>query len=365
MRIRPYADDASCEGGLASYNSVRMKKPRKGFAMAIKVGINGFGRIGRLVYRAMANDPALDVVAVNDLGDIPTMAHLLKYDSVHGRAFDKVEVVEDGFIADGHKVKVLSEREPSNLPWGELGVDIVVESTGIFKTGELASKHIEAGAKKVLITCPAKGEDITIVMGVNDSDYDKEKHNIVSNASCTTNCLAPFAKVLMENFGIKRGYMNTIHAYTNDQKILDLPHKDLRRARAAALSMIPTTTGAARAVALVLPELKGKLDGFATRVPTPDGSMVDLTVELDREVTKEEINAAMKAAAEGPLKGILEYTEDPIVSIDIVGNSHSSIFDSQLTMVMGEKSNLVKCISWYDNEWGYSNRVKDLAKIML
>ncbi|WP_297629563.1 type I glyceraldehyde-3-phosphate dehydrogenase [uncultured Slackia sp.] len=333
--------------------------------MAIKVGINGFGRIGRLVYRAMANDPALDVVAVNDLGDIPTMAHLLKYDSVHGRAFDKVEVVEDGFIADGHKVKVLSEREPSNLSWGELGVDIVVESTGIFKTGELASKHIEAGAKKVLITCPAKGEDITIVMGVNDGDYDKEKHNIVSNASCTTNCLAPFAKVLMENFGIKRGYMNTIHAYTNDQKILDLPHKDLRRARAAALSMIPTTTGAARAVALVLPELKGKLDGFATRVPTPDGSMVDLTVELDREVTKEEINAAMKAAAEGPLKGILEYTEDPIVSIDIVGNSHSSIFDSQLTMVMGEKSNLVKCISWYDNEWGYSNRVKDLAKIIL
>lgn len=333
--------------------------------MAIKVGINGFGRIGRLVYRAMANDPELDVVAVNDLGDIPTMAHLLKYDSVHGRAFDKVEVVEDGFIADGHKVKVLSEREPSNLPWGELGVDIVVESTGIFKTGELASKHIEAGAKKVLITCPAKGEDITIVMGVNDGDYDKEKHHIVSNASCTTNCLAPFAKVLMENFGIKRGYMNTIHAYTNDQKILDLPHKDLRRARAAALSMIPTTTGAARAVALVLPELKGKLDGFATRVPTPDGSMVDLTVELDREVTKEEINAAMKAAAEGPLKGILEYTEDPIVSIDIVGNSHSSIFDSQLTMVMGEKSNMVKCISWYDNEWGYSNRVKDLAKIML
>ncbi len=287
--------------------------------MAIKVGINGFGRIGRLVYRAMANDPELDVVAVNDLGDIPTMAHLLKYDSVHGRAFDKVEVVEDGFIADGHKTKVLCEREPSNLPWGELGVDVVVESTGIFKTGELASKHIEAGAKKVIISCPAKGEDITIVMGVNDGDYDKEKHHIISNASCTTNCLAPFAKVLMENFGIKRGYMNTIHAYTNDQKILDLPHKDLRRARAAALSMIPTTTGAARAVSLVLPELKG----------------------------------------------ILEYTEDPIVSIDIVGNSHSSIFDSQLTMVMGEKSDMVKCISWYDNEWGYSNRVKDLAKILL
>ncbi len=333
--------------------------------MAIKVGINGFGRIGRLVYRAMANDPAIEVVAVNDLGDIPTMAHLLKYDSVHGRAYDSVEVTEDGFIADGHAVKVLSERNPENLPWGELGVEVVVESTGIFKTGETASAHLKAGAKKVVITCPAKGEDITIVMGVNDDQYDKDKHHIISNASCTTNCLAPMAKVLMENFGIKRGYMNTIHAYTNDQKILDLPHKDLRRARAAAMSMIPTTTGAARAVSLVLPELAGKLDGFATRVPTPDGSMVDLTVELEREVTIEEINAAMKAAAEGPLKGILEYQDDPIVSIDIVGDDHSSIFDSLLTMVMGGKSNLVKCISWYDNEWGYSNRVKDLVKILL
>lgn len=333
--------------------------------MAIKVGINGFGRIGRLVYRAMANDPAIEVVAVNDLGDIPTMAHLLKYDSVHGRAYDSVEVTEDGFIADGHAVKVLSERNPENLPWGELGVEVVVESTGIFKTGETASAHLKAGAKKVVITCPAKGEDITIVMGVNDDQYDKDEHHIISNASCTTNCLAPMAKVLMENFGIKRGYMNTIHAYTNDQKILDLPHKDLRRARAAAMSMIPTTTGAARAVSLVLPELAGKLDGFATRVPTPDGSMVDLTVELEREVTIEEINAAMKAAAEGPLKGILEYQDDPIVSIDIVGDDHSSIFDSLLTMVMGGKSNLVKCISWYDNEWGYSNRVKDLVKILL
>ena len=332
--------------------------------MAIKVGINGFGRIGRLVYRAMANDPELDVVAVNDLGDIPTMAHLLKYDSVHGRAFDTVEVTEDGFVADGHATKVLCERDPENLPWGELGVDVVIESTGIFKTGELASKHINAGAKKVVITCPAKGEDITIVMGVNDGDYDKEAHNIISNASCTTNCLAPVAKVLLENFGIERGYMNTIHSYTNDQKILDLPHKDLRRARAAQLSMIPTTTGAARAVALVLPELKGKLDGFATRVPTPDGSMVDLTVQLSRKVTKEEINAAMKAAAEGPLKGILAYTEDPIVSVDIVGDDHSSIFDSGLTMVMGDDSDLVKIVSWYDNEWGYSNRVKDLAKIL-
>ena len=333
--------------------------------MAIKVGINGFGRIGRLAFRAMVKDPAIEVVAVNDLGDIPTMAHLLKYDSVHGRAFDTVEVTEDGFVADGYAVKVLSERDPNNLPWGELGVEVVVESTGIFKTGELASAHIKAGAKKDVITCPAKGEDATIVMGVNDGEYDAEKHNIISNASCTTNCLAPVAKVLMENFGIKRGYMNTIHSYTNDQKILDLPHKDLRRARAAAMSMIPTTTGAARAVALVLPELKGKLDGFATRVPTPDGSMVDLTVELDREVTAEEINAAMKKAAEGELAGILEYTEDPIVSIDIVGNDHSSIFDSGLTMVMGGKSNLVKVVSWYDNEWGYSNRVKDLVKILL
>lgn len=333
--------------------------------MAIKVGINGFGRIGRLVYRAMANDPELDVVAVNDLGDIPTMAHLLKYDSVHGRAFDTVEVTEDGFVADGHTTKVLCERDPENLPWGDLAVDVVIESTGIFKTGELASKHINAGAKKVVITCPAKGEDITIVMGVNDGDYDKEAHNIISNASCTTNCLAPVAKVLLENFGIERGYMNTIHSYTNDQKILDLPHKDLRRARAAQLSMIPTTTGAARAVALVLPELKGKLDGFATRVPIPDGSMVDLTVQLSRKVTKEEINAAMKAAAEGPLKGILAYTEDPIVSVDIVGDDHSSIFDSGLTMVMGDDSDLVKIVSWYDNEWGYSNRVKDLAKILL
>ena len=286
--------------------------------MAIKVGINGFGRIGRLAFRAMVKDPAIEVIAVNDLGDIPTMAHLLKYDSVHGRAFDTVEVTEDGFVADGYAVKVLSERDPNNLPWGELGVEVVVESTGIFKTGELASAHIKAGAKKVVITCPAKGEDATIVMGVNDGEYDAEKHNIISNASCTTNCLAPVAKVLMENFGIKRGYMNTIHSYTNDQKILDLPHKDLRRARAAAMSMIPTTTGAARAV-----------------------------------------------AAEGELAGILEYTEDPIVSIDIVGNDHSSIFDSGLTMVMGGKSNLVKVVSWYDNEWGYSNRVKDLVKILL
>ena len=333
--------------------------------MTTKVGINGFGRIGRLAFRAMVNDPAIEVVAVNDLGDIATMAHLLKYDSVHGRAFDQVEVTSDGFIADGHEVKVFSEREPANLPWAKLGVEVVVESTGFFTDGSKAKAHLDAGAKKVVISAPAKNEDITIVMGVNDADYDKEKHHIISNASCTTNCLAPFAKVLLDNFGIKRGYMNTIHSYTNDQKILDLPHKDLRRARAAALSMIPTTTGAARAVSLVLPELKGKLDGFATRVPTPDGSMVDLTVELEKDATVEAINAAMKAAATGPMKGILGYTEDPIVSVDIVGDSHSSIFDSKLTQVMGGEGNFAKCISWYDNEWGYSNRVKDLVKILL
>ena len=254
--------------------------------MTTKVGINGFGRIGRLAFRAMVKDPELEVVAINDLGDKKTLAHVLKYDSVHGRAFNEVTVTEDGFDADGYRVKVLAERNPGDLPWGELGVDVVVESTGLFTDATKAKAHIEAGAKKVVISAPAKNEDITIVMGVNDDKYDPEKHHIISNASCTTNCLAPFAKVLMENFGIKRGFMNTIHSYTNDQKILDLPHKDLRRARAAQMSQIPTTTGAARAVALVLPELKGKLDGMATRVPTPDGSMVDLVVELEREVTK-------------------------------------------------------------------------------
>ena len=333
--------------------------------MTIKVGINGFGRIGRLAYRVMADDPDIEVVAINDLGDIPTMAHLLKYDSVHGQAFDVVEATEDSIIADGKAIKVLSDRDPANLPWGDLGVDVVVESTGLFTDGTKAKAHIDAGAKKVLISAPGKNVDKTIVMGVNDADYDPATDNIISNASCTTNCLAPFAKVLLENFGIKRGYMNTIHAYTNDQRILDLPHKDLRRARAAALSMIPTTTGAARAVSLVLPELAGKLDGFATRVPTPDGSMVDLTVELEKNATVEEINAAMKAAAEGPMKGVLAYTEDPIVSTDIIDNPASSIFDAGLTMVLGGEGNFAKCISWYDNEWGYSNRVKDLVKIML
>jgi len=333
--------------------------------MTIKVGINGFGRIGRLAYRVMANDPEIEVVAINDLGDIPTMAHLLKYDSIHGQAYDVVEATEDSIIADGKVIKVLSDREPANLPWGDLGVEVVIEPTGFFTDGTKAKAHLDAGAQKVLISAPGKNVDKTIVMGVNDSEYDPATDHIVSNASCTTNCLAPFAKVLLENFGIKRGYMNTIHAYTNDQRILDLPHKDLRRARAAALSMIPTTTGAARAVSLVLPELAGKLDGFATRVPTPDGSMVDLTVELEKNATVEQINAAMKAAAEGPMKGVLAYTEDPVVSTDIIGNPASSIFDAGLTMVLGGEGNFAKCISWYDNEWGYSNRVKDLVKIML
>lgn len=333
--------------------------------MSIKVGINGLGRIGRLVYRAMVNEPELEVVAANDLGDVATMAHLLKYDSIHGKTFKEVTVDGNYIVADGHKLKILSERNPEDLPWKELGVDVVVESTGLFTDGEKVAAHIKAGAKKVIISAPGTNIDGTFVMGVNDKDYDKDKHNIISNASCTTNCLAPVAKVLLETFGIKRGLMNTIHSITNDQIILDGPHKDLRRARAAYASMIPTSTGAARAVSLVLPELKGKLDGFATRVPTHDGSMVDLTVELEKEVTAEEVNAAIKKAAEGELKGILEYTDEPIVSVDIINNEHSSIFDSKLTKVIGEKSNFVKVCMWYDNEWMYSCRVADLAKILL
>ena len=343
--------------------------------MTIKVGINGFGRIGRLVFRAMENDPAVEVVAVNDLTDAKTLAHLLKYDSVHGKFGHKVEVVEDGFkvhalehggqtMGTTRVVKVCAERNPADLPWGELGVDVVIESTGLFTDATKAKAHIDAGAKKVLISAPASNEDITVVMGVNDGDYDPAKHHIISNASCTTNCLAPFAKVLRDSFGLKQGFMNTIHSYTNDQNILDLPHKDLRRARAAAMSMIPTSTGAAKAIGLVLPDMKGKLDGMSVRVPTPDGSVVDLVAELETPVTKEQINAAMKAAADGPMKGFLEYCEDPIVSIDVVGNPASSVFDSLQTMVMGGEGTFVKCLSWYDNEWGYSNRVKDLTKIM-
>ncbi|MBC7266167.1 MAG: type I glyceraldehyde-3-phosphate dehydrogenase [Coriobacteriia bacterium] len=332
--------------------------------MTIRVGINGFGRIGRLVFRAAQSDPSIEIVAVNDLTDAATLAHLLKYDSVH-RAFPhEVKAGDGAFSVDGREVKVLAERDPAALPWKALGVDVVVESTGRFTDATKAAAHREAGAKKVIISAPAKNEDITIVIGVNDDQYDPERHHIISNASCTTNCLAPFAKVLHDTFGIKRGYMNTIHAYTNDQNILDLPHKDLRRARAAAMSIIPTSTGAAKAIGLVMPDLVGKLDGIAMRVPTPDGSVVDLVAELERPATKDAINAAMKAAAEGPMKGILQYCEDPIVSSDVIGNPASSIFDSLQTMVMGGEGTFVKCVSWYDNEWGYSNRVVDLIRMI-
>jgi glyceraldehyde 3-phosphate dehydrogenase len=313
----------------------------------------------------MQDDPALEVVAVNDLTDSKTLAHLLKYDSVHKRFPHEVAVADDGFTVDGKLVKVSAERNPADLKWADLGVDLVVESTGFFTDATKAHAHIDAGAKRVIISAPASNEDITIVMGVNDELYDPAKHFIVSNASCTTNCLAPFAKVLRDSFGLKQGFMNTIHSYTNDQIILDSPHKDLRRARAAAMSIIPTSTGAAKAVGLVLPDLKGKVDGMSMRVPTPDGSVVDLVSELDTAVTKEDINAAMKAAAEGPMKGFLEYCVDPIVSVDVVGNPASSVFDSLQTMVMGGTGTFVKCVSWYDNEWGYSNRVKDLAKKMM
>lgn len=333
--------------------------------MATKVGINGFGRIGRQVLRTiMERHPdELEVVAVNDLFDIKTNAHLFKHDSTFGAYPGEVSYTDDAIVVDGKEVKVLAERDPAKLPWGEMGVEIVIESTGFFRTGEAAAKHIEAGAKKVIISAPAKGEDITVVIGVNDGDYDPAKHNIISNASCTTNCLAPVAKVLQENFGIEYGLMTTVHAYTNDQKILDQGHKkDLRRARAAALNIIPTTTGAAKAVALVLPELKGIVDGMAMRVPTPTGSVVDLVVTLKKDVTAEEVNAAFKNASEGELKGILGYSEEPLVSMDFKGDSRSSIVDAELTKVMGPR--LVKVISWYDNEWGYSSRVADLAAII-
>ena len=325
----------------------------------VKVGINGFGRIGRNVFRAALKNPEIEIVAVNDLTDAKMLAHLLKYDSVHGKLDEKVEVVEGGFTVDGRLVKVTAERDPANLPWKELAVDIVIESTGRFTNAEDAKKHMDAGAKKVIISAPAKGEDITIVMGVNDDKYDPANHHIISNASCTTNCLAPFAKVLHENFGIKRGLMTTVHSYTNDQQILDLPHKDYRRARAAGMSIIPTTTGAAKAVSLVLPELKGKLNGFAMRVPTPNVSVVDLVCEVEKETSVEEVNAALKKAADNELKGILQYSEEPLVSIDYNHDPHSSSVDALSTMVM--EGQMVKVVSWYDNEWGYSNRVVDLA----
>ena len=328
--------------------------------MSIKVAINGFGRIGRLVFKASQNNPEIEVVAINDLTDAKTLAHLLKYDSVHGRYPDSVEADGDNIVVGGKTIKVSAEKDPSKLPWAELGVDVAVESTGVFRKKAQIEQHLTAGARKVILTVPAKDEiDNTIVLGVNDSEL-KAEDKIVSNASCTTNCLAPIAKVLNDSFGIKKGLMTTVHAYTNDQRILDFPHSDLRRARAAAVSMIPTTTGAAIAVGKVIPQLNGKLNGMSLRVPTSDGSIVDLVAELDKSVTAEDVNAAMKAAAEGPMKGILEYTEDPIVSIDVVGNPHSSIFDALSTMVL--EGNLVKVLSWYDNEWGYSNRVVDLIQ---
>ena len=328
--------------------------------MAIRVGINGFGRIGRNILRAALHDKDIDFVSVNDITDAKTLAHLLKYDSVHGPFEAAVEVKENAIVVNGKEVRVLACKDAADLPWGKLGVEIVIESTGRYTDREGAGKHLAAGAKRVIISAPAKGEDGTFVMGVNEKTFDPAKHFILSNASCTTNCLAPVAKVLLDTFGIERGLMTTIHAYTNDQKILDLPHKDLRRARAAGMSMIPTTTGAAKAVSLVIPELKGKLDGMAIRVPTPNVSVVDLTAELSMSTTAEEVNAAMKKASEGPMKGILRFVDEPLVSIDFNHDPASSSFDALSTKVLGGK--MVKVLSWYDNEWGYSCRLVDLAK---
>ncbi|MSV50311.1 MAG: type I glyceraldehyde-3-phosphate dehydrogenase [Actinobacteria bacterium] len=322
-----------------------------------KIGINGFGRIGRNFFRAAMANPGIEIVGINDLTDNATLAHLLKYDSILGRLGVEVTYTDDTITVGGKTIRVFAERDPAALPWASVGAEIVIESTGIFTKAADAQKHITAGAKKVIISAPATDEDITIVMGVNHEKYDGEKHNIISNASCTTNCLAPMAKVLNDQFGIVRGLMTTVHAYTNDQVILDFPHKDLRRARGAATNIIPTSTGAAKAISLVLPELKGKLDGYALRVPVPTGSVVDLTVELSREVSASDINSALKAAAAGPLKGIMSYTEDPIVSSDIVTDPHSCIVDSGLTKVIGSTA---KVVGWYDNEWGYSSRLVDL-----
>jgi glyceraldehyde 3-phosphate dehydrogenase len=330
--------------------------------MSIRVGINGFGRIGRNVFRSAFNDSDIEFVAVNDLTSPKTLAHLLKYDSVHGHFPGDVKASEEAIIVNGKPIKVMAQRNPADLPWGSLGVDYVVESTGFFRSRDKAQLHLDAGAKKVIISAPAKGEDITIVMGVNHDQYDPARHHILSNASCTTNCLAPVAKVLHDTFSIKRGLMTTIHSYTNDQRILDLPHDDLRRARAAAMSIIPTTTGAALAVGLVLPELKGKLDGYSMRIPTPNVSMVDLVVELGRNTTSEEINAAFRRASTGALSGILGVSDEPLVSVDFIGDARSAIVDSATTTVMD--GNLAKVIGWYDNEWAYSVRVIDLIKYM-
>ncbi len=331
--------------------------------MAIKVGINGFGRIGRNIYRAAIGDSNIDIVAVNDITDPETLAHLLKYDSVLGNLKHNVTHGEDNISVDGKKIHVFKERDPGKIDWPAFGVDVVVESTGLFTNAEDAGKHMRGNVKKVLISAPAKGEDITICIGVNDKNYDPSKHHIISNASCTTNCLSPVAKVLSDTFGIESGLMTTIHSYTNDQKLLDLPHKDLRRARAAALSMIPTSTGAAKAIGLVLPELKGKLDGIAIRVPTPDVSLVDLTVRTAKPVTVESANEALKAAANGPMKGVLQYVDEELVSIDFLHNSHSSIVDAPLTKALGDR--MIKVFSWYDNEWGFSCRMCDLIKLVV
>jgi len=327
-----------------------------------RVGINGFGRIGRNFFRAvLAANADIEIVGVNDLTDNKTLAHLLKYDSILGRLGDDVTASEDSIVVGGRSIRALAERDPAALPWGDLGADVVIESTGHFTDASKAKAHVDGGAKKVIISAPAKNEDITLVMGVNDDAYDASQHTVISNASCTTNCVAPMAKVLLENFGIVRGLMTTIHAYTNDQVILDFPHKDLRRARAAATNIIPTTTGAAKATSLVIPELKGKLDGIAMRVPVPTGSVTDLVLTLEREVTKDEVNEAFRTAAQGALKGIIEYTEDPIVSSDIVTSPVSCTFDASLTMAQGDQ---VKVVGWYDNEWGYSNRLIDLVNLV-
>ncbi len=330
--------------------------------MSIRVAINGFGRIGRLVVRGNLESGRddLEFVAVNDLTDNETLAHLFKYDSVHGTFPGRVETTDDGLRIDGHEIKVLSERDPGKLPWRSLGVDVVVESTGRFTKRDDAAQHLQAGARKVLISAPGKSEDVTVVLGVNESDYDPDAHDVISNASCTTNCLAPVVRVLSERFGFVRGLMTTIHAYTNDQSTLDAPHKDLRRARAAALSLIPTTTGAARATSLVLPEVEGKLDGMAIRVPTPNVSLVDLTAELETDVTAAEVNLAFQEMAQGPMAGILDVSEEPLVSVDYVGNPASSVVDLQTTSVVGDR--LVKVLAWYDNEWGYSMRVVDMVR---
>ncbi|MGK7344720.1 MAG: type I glyceraldehyde-3-phosphate dehydrogenase [Candidatus Nitrospinota bacterium M3_3B_026] len=330
--------------------------------MAVKVGINGFGRIGRNLFRACQGSDDIEIVSINDITDAATLAHLLKYDSTFGIFEGEVSAGDGSITVNGRKIGITAERDPEKLPWKDLGVEVVVESTGLFTKREDAEKHLKAGAKKVVISAPAKGEDVTIVLGVNDDKYDPSSHHIISNASCTTNCLAPLAKIVHDSFGIVNGLMTTIHSYTNDQRILDLPHKDLRRARAAALSIIPTTTGAAKAVSLVLPELSGKLDGLAIRVPTPNVSLVDLVCLTEKEATVEQVNAAVKAAADGPMKGIMEYCDEPLVSRDFNGNPASSIFDSLTTKVMEGRT--VKVMSWYDNEWGYSCRVRDLVKFM-